>query len=341
VTELVAAYLVIALAAYVLFGGADFGGGVLESTLPTSRLRRRLEATLAPVWEANHVWLIAVVVILFVGFPRFYAHGFTRLFVPISLALFAVLLRGVFFTLRKYDPAPGPFLTATYTWLFRASSVMAPICFGLIVGGLLTEHPGTPSAPPVGQSFAAVYVAPWLNAFGLLCGLFVVALFGYLASVFFHGELADPGDRDVVWRRTQALFAATFLLGGAVLGTGALTGRVPLAMGLNPVQITCQLVAAAGIAGLWYARKSGARWGMRFAVGAQVIAILTGWFHAQAPVLLRTAGGPLTLQAAAAPPVTQRWLVIGLTVVLALVVPMLVWLYRVFDGAREFTDDPG
>jgi cytochrome d ubiquinol oxidase subunit II len=92
-TELIAIFLVVALSIYVLFGGADFGGGILEATLPTAKLRQRLEATLAPVWEANHVWLIAVVVILFVGFPRFYAHGFTRLFVPINLALLAAKVR--------------------------------------------------------------------------------------------------------------------------------------------------------------------------------------------------------------------------------------------------------
>ena len=334
-TIVVALFLVVALAAYVLFGGADFGGGILEALLPRGHLRRRLEATLAPVWEANHVWLIAVVVILFVGFPRFYAHGFTRLFVPINLALFAVLLRGVFFTLRKYDPAPSRALTVAYSLLFRSSSIMAPICFGLIVGGLLTTHPGSPGSPPPDASFAAVYLTPWLNGFGLLCGVFVAALFGYLASVFFHGELTDPADRDIVWLRTRWLFGATFLLGGAVLGTGALTDRVPLAMALHPVQIACQGVAAGGILGLWYARKAGARWGMRLAVGAQVIAILVGWFRAQAPVLLRTAGGPLTLDGAAAPPVTQFWLVVGLVVVLALVVPLLAWLYRVFDGARD------
>ena len=333
-TELVAVFLVIALSAYVLFGGADFGGGILEATLP-GRLRQRLEATLAPVWEANHVWLIAVVVILFVGFPRFYAYGFTRLFVPISLALFAVLLRGVFFALRKYDPDPGRALAALYSTLFRFSSVMAPFCFGLVVSGLLTEHPGSPSLPPADASFAAVYVAPWLNAFGVLSGVFIAALFGYLASIFFYGELDDRTDRDLLWHRIRVFFGAAFLLGGAVLATGALTDRVPLAEGLRPVQIGCQLVAAAGIAGLWLARRRDSRCGLRLAAGAQIIAILTGWFTAQAPVLLRTASGPLTLQDAAAPPVTQFWLLVGLTVVLALVVPPLVWLYRVFDSTRQ------
>lgn len=334
-TELIAVFLVVALAAYVLFGGADFGGGVLEATLPTPALRRRLEATLAPVWEANHVWLIAVVVILFVGFPRFYAHGFTRLFFPIALALFAVLLRGTFFTLRKYDPAPPRWLAASYSWLFRASSVMAPFCFGLVVGGLLTVHPGVPTRVPVGVDATAIYVTPWLHPFGVLCGAFVTALFAYLAAVFFHGELSDAEERALLWRRVLAFFAAAFVLGGAVLLVGAVTDRVPLSRGAHPVQLACQLVAALAIGGLWWGQRSGRRWVMRAAAGAQVMAILTGWFHAQAPVLLRTQGGPLTLQDAAAPWITQLWLAIGLTVVLAMVIPLLVWLYRVFDGAAE------
>ena len=78
---------------------------------------------------------------------------------------------------------------------------------------------------------------------------------------------------------------------------------------------------------------------MRLAVGAQVLAILIGWFHAQSPVLLRTASGPMTLEDAAAPFVTQLWLAIGLTAVLGMVVPLLAWLYRVFDAARS-VDDP-
>jgi cytochrome bd ubiquinol oxidase subunit II len=337
-TELIATFLVVALSLYVLFGGADFGGGILEATLPSAKLRQRLEATLAPVWEANHVWLIAVVVILFVGFPRFYAHGFTRLFVPINLALLAVLLRGVSFTLRKYDPGPGVLLARLYSTLFRVSSAMAPFCFGMIVAGMLSVHPGGPTTLPTDATFASIYVAPWLNSFGLLCGCFVATLFAYLASVFFFGELADAADREIVWRRTQGFFGATFILGGAVLAMGAATGRVPLSTATHPVQIGCQFVAAAGIGGLWFARRRESRWGMRLAVGAQVLAILVGWFHEQSPVLLRTTTGPLTLGDAAAPFVTQLWLAIGLSIVLAMVVPLLVWLYRVFDSAQGGED---
>lgn len=325
---LVGAFLVVALSAYVLFGGADFGGGLLEVTLP-KHLRPRLEATLAPVWEANHVWLIAVVVILFVGFPRLYAASMTRLYVPISLALLAIVLRGTFFTLRKYDPAPGKWLP-WYSLLFSASSLLAPLCFGFVVAGLLAVHPGSIGAVPTDASFHTVYVAPWFDAFGLVTGAFVASLFGYLAAVFFYGELDNDEDRAVLAKRIQAFFAAAFVLGGLTLGAGLSTGRVTMTSGLGPVQLGAQLVAGLGIAiGTRSLRKNHA-WGLRFAAGAQVVAILGGWFATQYPVLLRTEAGPLTLASAAAPPVTLLWLALGLTVVLGLTIPLLVWLYRVF-----------
>lgn len=336
-TEGVAFLLLVALSAYVLFGGADFGGGILEGALPTSRLRKKLQLTLAPVWEANHVWLIAVVVILFVGFPKFYAQGLTRLFIPISLALLGILLRGSFFTLRKYDPAPSVWLSRLYSALFRISSVIAPFAFGLVVAGLLSVHPGSVDRVPLNAEFAAVYLNPWLNGFGVLCGLFVAALFAYLAAVFFFGEVSDASERMVIWRRARLFLAASFVLGGAVLLTGAWSGRVSLLAALSPVQVTCQLLATIGIAALVIARRAGRLWWMRFAAGGQVLAILVGWFHAQSPVLLRTELGVLTIDAAAAPPITLMWLAAGLVTALVLVVPSLVWLYRVFSMSETAT----
>ena len=333
-TELVATFLVVALAAYTLFGGADFGGGVLEATLPSPRLRARLQATLAPVWEANHVWLIAVVVILFVGFPKFYAEGLTRLYVPVSLALLAIMVRGTFFTLRKYDPSPTPAMAGLYSALFRGSSAVAPLFFGFVMAGLQSVHPGGPEGVPSGYSFSALYLSPWLNAFGLLVGVLVTCLFGYLAAVFFYGELTQAADRELIWHRIVGFFVATFLLGGLVLGAGAMTGRVPLERGLHPLQLLCQTIAAAGIVVMWRARKADSPWLMRLAAGGQVLAILGGWLLVQAPVLLRTERGTLTIYDAAAPPVTQLWLLVGLVVLLAMVVPALVWLYRVFAAVQ-------
>lgn len=337
--ELAAIFLLIAFTAYVLFGGADFGAGILEATLKKPALRKKLQATLAPIWEANHVWLIAVVVILFVGFPRFYSTALTRLYLPVSLALLAVLLRGTFFTLRKYDPKPGKW-GRVYSGLFRLSSVAAPVCFGFILSGLLATHPGTPVSIP-SASYFELYVAPWCDWFGVVSGAFIASLFGYIASVFFYGDVSDADDRALLRRRIILFFLATFVLGGLVLLLGALSGRVAPEQGWHPIQVLCQLVAALGVFVLYRAEARGMIWRMRLSVGAQLLAILLGWWSSRYPVLLKTEGGPLLLGDAAAPRITLFWLVVGLLVVLSLVVPLLVLLFRVFressgqgDGGR-------
>ncbi len=326
-----ATFLVVALTAYVLFGGADFGGGILEATLGSKELKTKLQKTLAPVWEANHVWLIAVVVILFVGFPRFYSLAMTRLYIPISLALFAILVRGTFFTLRKYDPDPGG-LRRLYSAAFRLSSLMAPITFGLVLAGLLSTHPALASGSKEAPSFYQIYVAPWWDSFAAVCGAFIASLFGYVASVFFYGELTESeAERKMIARRIWGFFLATFVLGGGVLLLGHLSGRVSAQSGLSPVQLFGQAVAFAATFVLAGAMKTGRVWLMRFAAGAQVLAILGGWFYIQYPVLLRIESAPLTIATAAAPRITLIWLNIGLVVVLCAVVPLLVLLYRVFD----------
>lgn len=328
-TELTAAFLLVAFTAYVLLGGADFGAGILEATLRKPALRKKLQATLAPIWEANHVWLIAVIVILFVGFPSFYATALTRLYLPISLALLAILLRGTFFTLRKYDPNPGRW-GKLYSALFRLSSLAAPICFGFILSGLLATHPGTPQTIPHEQGYVALYVAPWCDSFGVASGAFIASLFGYAAAVFFYGDVTEKDDRVLLRKHILQFFAATFVLGGLVLLLGAFSGRVSSDHGWHPIQLTCQAVAAVAVLVLYRAEAKGQIWRMRLAVGAQFLAILFGWWSARFPVLLKTEGGPLLLRDAAAPTITLVWLVIGLVVVLSLVVPLLVLLFRVF-----------
>ncbi len=321
-------FLVVALSAYVLFGGADFGGGILEPTLPSEALRARLQKTLAPVWEANHVWLIAVVVILFVGFPGFYGEAMTRLYVPVSLALVAIVLRGTFFALRKYDPAPGGWLPL-YSFLFRASSFLAPVCFGFLIAGLLAIHP---DPQELGHStFETIYIAPWFDSFGILAALFITSLFGFLAAVFFFGELEFVADREILATRIRVFFLATFLLGGTVLSFGVLTGRVAFRTVFQPVVLIAQFIALLSLIAFWYALKRRQALLLRLVAGAQVLAILAGWFGTQYPHLLRFRSSTITLASAAAPPITLKWLLIGMVCVLALVVPLLVVLYRVMS----------
>jgi len=330
--EITLMFLVVALAAYTLFGGADFGGGILESTLwRHAGLQKKLQAALAPVWEANHVWLIAVIVILFVGFPVMYAEMCTMLFVPISLALLGIILRGAFFTFRKYDPEPESRIPL-YSFLFRFSSVITPMMFGLIIASLLSPFPVITA--DAGLDFSSVYIEPWATWFGLFCALFVFSLFGYVASVFFFGELSEDQDRAIIRSRIWTFFAAAFITGGIVLGYGAARGVVDMRNALSPIQVTVQAVAFLCVFWLWLNVKRKRIWSMRMAAGTQVLCILSGWFATQYPVFMKYSDGTeVTVFNSAAPPVTLLWLNIGLVAVLSMVLPLLVYLYHIFGSA--------
>ncbi|WFB37702.1 cytochrome d ubiquinol oxidase subunit II [Kiritimatiellota bacterium B12222] len=332
--ELTFAFLITVIAIYALFGGADFGGGLLEATLGRHpALQKKLQATLSPVWEANHVWLIAVVVIMFVGFPKVYTTMCTVLYLPLSLALLGILLRGSFFTFRKYDPDPGKNLK-TYDVVFRVSSVLTPTFFGFMVAATLAYLPQQSTHPDFG--YAQLYLHPWLTVMGGLCAIFVNAVFGYLASVFFYGELDTEPDRRVMIRRILYFFLATFVSGGAVLIWGALHLLVDPEKFFSAFQIMAQLVAFAAIVWMVVSLKNGRGWQARFAAGLQTLAFLTGWVHMDYPVFFRFDDGTaLTVQNAAAPPITIFWLNIGLVIVLSLVVPLLVYLYRVFQSSPD------
>lgn len=330
--EITLVFLLVAFSAYALFGGADFGGGILEATLRQyPHLQKKIQDTLAPVWEANHVWLIAVIVILFVGFPVVYAQLCTLLFVPISLSLLGIILRGAFFTFRKYDPEPISRI-AFYGFLFKISSALTPMMFGFIVAAMLGEFPPSGSA----LSFYTVYVAPWATFMGVLCALFVFALFAYVAAVFLYGELDNDADRTVIQKRIVQFFVLTFVMGGVVLVYGATQGIVNLYDALTPVQIGVQLIALFCIPMLWFAIKDQRFWRMRFVAGVQTFCILTGWFVTQFPAFIKFSDGQaLTIYNSSAPDITLTWLNIGLVVVLLLVVPLLVYLYRVFRLHHE------
>lgn len=332
--EITLGFLLVALGAYALFGGADFGGGILEATLRRQpRLQRKIQNTLAPVWEANHVWLIAAVVILFIGFPVAYAQLSTVLFVPISLALLGIILRGAFFTFRKYDPEPER-REELYTILFRASSALTPFMYGMLVASLLGRFPS--AVPGRDMSFLELYVRPWATWHGVFAAIFVYALFGYVASVFMYGELDSDADRTLIGRRVIQFFVATFAAGGLVLAYGAVAGIVPWREELNPVQIAAQIVALVAIPWLWMSLRRRKIWRMRLIAGAQVVCILAGWFRTHFPNILRfDDGSTLTVFNSVAPEATLSWLNIGLALVVAVVVPLLIYLYRVFGTSSS------
>jgi cytochrome d ubiquinol oxidase subunit II len=331
--NVVAATIVVALTGYALLGGADFGGGVwdlLASGPRREKQRELVTEAIGPIWEANHVWLIVVIVLLFTCFPPAFALLTTVLHIPLSLLLIGIVLRGSAFTFRTYDVSPGG-RQERWGRIFAIASLITPILLGVSLGAIAA---GGVRAPTAG-TFTDVFIRPWLAPFPLAVGLLALALFSFLAAVFLTVEAEGDAELQEDFRR-RALGAAAAVF---VTAFGALLVAHPLAPRLGeeltfsawalPLHVATGVAALTAIGALVTRRFRLAR----LAAGAQVMLILWGWALAQFPYL---APPSLTISAAAAPP---RTLAITLTIlgVGALVlIPSLLYLFRIFKGRRAF-----
>jgi cytochrome d ubiquinol oxidase subunit II len=327
--ELLAGLVVVSLNAYVLFAGADFGGGVwdLFASGPRRRDQRALIAeAIGPVWEANHVWLILALVLLFSCFPAAFAQLSIRLHIPLSLALIGIVLRGSAFAFRSYG---GQRDDVQRAWgrLFAIASVVTPLLLGMAVGAVAAGRIGEAGSGK-GEGFIALYVAPWLNPFALAVGVFALASFAYLAAVYLTLESTDPALQNDFRRRGIAAGTAVMVTGAVALALSR--GVAPsLQQGLlgapwaSPLHLLTGVAALGGLAALWLGRW---RWA-RIAAAGEVSLILWGWALAQYPYLVPP---DYTIEGAAAPTITLE-LALGAVGLGALVLfPSLYYLFRVF-----------
>jgi cytochrome d ubiquinol oxidase subunit II len=337
--DLVAGIALVALNAYVLLGGADFGGGVWDLLAwgPRRREQRRLVAeAIGPIWEANHVWLIIVVVLLFTGFPAAFARLAIALHIPLSLMLIGIVLRGSAFAFRShYGAGPGESSGASQRWgrVFAIASGGTPVLLGLCVGAIASG-----ALPRPGRAgFYPTFVAPWLTPFGLGVGLLTLVLFAFLAAVYLTVEAREPALREDFRRRALAAAAAVFV---AAFGTLALALRGAPLMGRGlttapwapALHLATGLAAVAAIWALWSRRYRLAR----VAAAAQVSLILWGWALGQYPYLIPP---DLTVEEAAAPRVTLVLMLWALALGALILFPSLLYLFRVFkrEPARPWT----
>lgn len=328
---IVALVVMLALNAYALLAGADFGGGVwdLLASGPGREKQRRLIAdAMGPVWEANHVWLILVVVLLFTCFPAVFARLAIGLHIPLTLMLFGIVLRGSAFMFRSYEDRDDQ-LQRRWGRVFSVASLITPILLGAAIGALAS---GRMTGQTENAGFAEVYLAPWLTPFALSVGLFALCLFGFLAAVYLTVEAKEPELRETF--RVRALIAgvAVFFSAGVALLLSLHDSGAPLmGHGLTrgtfalPIQLAVAAAALAALGALWFRRFLLAR----VAAAAQVTLILWGWALSQYPLLIPP---DLSIEASAAPAVTIRLVLITLAVGAVLLVPSLWYLFRVFKS---------
>lgn len=329
--ELLAAVVMIAsLTVYAVLGGADYGGGIwdLLASGPRTRAQRDLIAdAIGPIWEANHVWLILVVVVLFTGFPAAFALISTALHIPIVLMLIGVVLRGTAFTFRTYDTQEDH-VQRRWGAVFAVASLLTPLFLGVIVGTLSS---GVPKAPLDGAGFS--YFLLWAAPFPFAVGIFAVVLFAFLAAVYLSAEAGDRALQEDFRRRAMAAEAsagfialAVFLLSGDA--APQLRDRLAASWWTWPLQLATAACAVTTLLSLWTRRFRVAR----IAAAAQVSFILWGWGLAQFPYLVPP---HLTVENSAAPQITLRLMLTALAAGSVLLVPSFWYLFRVFKGSSR------
>lgn len=313
--DVLAAIILAALTAYVLLGGADFGGGVwdlLASGPRKTRQRDLIAHAIGPVWEANHVWLILAIVLLFTAFPRAFATIAVGLHMPLTLMLIGIVLRGSAFVFQSYGGGGGR--------VFATASLVTPILLGVCVGAIVsgTVWFGVRDGP-----FVTSFVRSWFTPFGFAVGIFTLACFAFLAAVYLTVESKDVELREDF--RQRAMAAGATVVAMAVIGLAVFPQAPPVNAGV--VALTAA-AAAAAFGSLWRRRYQRAR----IAAAAQVALIVWGWGIAQYPYLLPP---DLTIAAAAAPRITLELALIAVVAGAVVLFPSLYYLMRVFKGRSE------
>lgn len=322
----VAGLMLAALIAYGVLGGADFGGGIWDAAATGPRKsaqRRAIADAMGPVWEANHVWLIFVIVLLFAGFPRAYAALSIGLFLPFHLVLLGIILRGASFVFRAYSPAvEGGEAGRAWGVVFGVASVITPVLLGMSLGAVSAG----------GFRVEGVQVrldgVPWLAPVAVAMGAFALAVCAYVAAVFLAYETRGHLQEDF---RVRALWAGTVVVAVSVLLLPLLIVEAShLWAGLVALR-TLPVVAVgvgAALASGWWLRTRRYRQA-RIAAIVQVGCLLAGWGLAQYPYLIYP---DVTLATAAAPAGTLAFILYTLPLGLVLLLPSLWFLFRVFKG---------
>ncbi len=333
-TEIIIFFLGLAIVFYVLFGGADFGAGVLE-IISGREDRETIANAIGPVWEANHVWLILVVVILFMGFPRIYSTMSLYLHIPLLIMLVGIIFRGTAFAFMHYDAIKDQANTV-YNWVFKVSSVLTPMFLGITVGAVVLGR-----INPNPQTFFEGFMAPWLNLFSFSVGLFVTVLFTFLAAVYLIGEAKDDDQFNAFKNAAKNLNAIAVATGILVFTTAETYSLDLFSMFLNsPFALFMVAAATLLLPALWWALMEERIILSRFFAAGQIVAILLAWFWVQLPVVIRLQNESLnlTFYNSVAPDATLWQLLYALVVGSCIILPSLYYLMKVFKGGQFRSD---
>lgn len=287
--QVVITFLVFAILLYFLLGGADFGAGIIElftSKPNKNRTRKTMYQAIGPIWEANHMWLIIAIVILFVGFPRIYTVMSIHLHIPLLIMLMGIIARGTAFAFRHYDAVIDN-MQEVYNKIFAWSSFITPLFLGIIAGSVISGQIDLQAT-----DFLSAYVFSWLNWFSVTVGFFTVSLCGFLAAIFLIGEADNEHDRNRFIRKSKFMNSAAVVCGVFVFMAARLE-NVPLEYWVfgNPVGLSAVILAFLSLILLWYLLLNGKIRVFRVLAAFQVTMILFAISYAHFPDFILLKGG--------------------------------------------------
>ncbi len=328
-------FLFFAVVFYFLLGGADFGAGIIElftSDGNKSRTRRTSYQAIGPIWEANHMWLIIAIVILFVGFPVIYSQICTYLHIPLLIMLLGITARGTAFSFRNYDAVKDEQTQALYNHIFVYSSFITPLFLGITAGSVISRQ-----IDPAADNFLTAFVFSWLNWFSVAVGFFTVALCGFLAAIYLIGEAKEQFDVKRFTKKAVIMNAVAVGFGGLVF-LAAEVENVHLAHWIfgNPVSLTAVIAASLSLVLLWYLLRMGKTKIIRILAGFQVTMILVSVGYRHFPNVMMVKGGNnLSLLTNHAPAATINDLGWALLVGSLFILPALGYLYYSFQKKKD------
>jgi cytochrome bd ubiquinol oxidase subunit II len=320
----------IGLTLYVLLGGADFGGGVWDLVASGARAddqRRLIAAAIGPVWEANHVWLIFVLTGLLSAFPSVFADLSIALYLPFSLALVGIVLRGSAFAFRSHGE-PESTWQRSWTRVFGIASLVTPFVLGAAAASIASGR-----IRVVDGEVRADLVGSWTGLLSLFAGLFAVAICAYLAATYLTVEAVQRNEVELE-RDFRSRALVTGLVAGALAATGLVLVRAEAPVvweGMLDAGLVFAVVSALGgiasLVAVWLRRYRIARAGAVVAVSS----VLFGWGVSQWPYLIVP---DVTVTDAAAPDATLRVVAIGFAIGAIVLAPSLYLLFRIFKLER-------
>jgi cytochrome d ubiquinol oxidase subunit II len=323
-------FVLIGLTLYVVLGGADFGAAAWQATTRDETLRQHAHDSMAPVWEANHVWLIFVLTVLWTAYPVVFGSIASTLAIPLFIAGIGIVVRGFAYALRSGASSPRQVLGVDAA--SAVSSVLTPFALGAAAGGIASGR------VPVGNAAGAPW-SSWLNPTSILVGALAVVFSVYLAAVFLAADAVRVGEP-----RLAAACRARALAAGAVAGVLALAGLIVLRGDARA--LFDDLVSGGGLAAILVSAATGigalalvARGRFepaRYVAAVAVAATIAGWALAQQPDILPG----LTISRAAAPHDTLIAVIVAVLGGGAILFPSLLLLFRLTLGGMLGHGEP-